>query len=185
LQESCFFLHACDRYSEVIGVGIDAEWTMGERGESLCDFIISDRAVGHFRRIAGIDAFRYEAQRPDAIAPDRRQQVERPRAFRTLPRGNFVSDRLVIHLDSVALNQARVAQRVSEGGHSVPEEKVASRIPRTLTHLKTALPLCDEVRVLDNSSADDPYRPVFTIKNGVIHRQLSTLPDWAEKLLVE
>ncbi len=29
-----------------------------------------------------------------------------------------------IHLDLVSLNQARVAQRVSEGGHDVPEDKV-------------------------------------------------------------
>ncbi len=31
-----------------------------------------------------------------------------------------------IHLDLASLNQARVAQRVSDGGHHVPEEKVSS-----------------------------------------------------------
>jgi len=36
-----------------------------------------------------------------------------------------------IHLDNISLNQSRVNQRVSEGGHSVPPEKVESRIPRT------------------------------------------------------
>jgi len=41
-----------------------------------------------------------------------------------------------IHLDTVSLNQARVAQRLSEGGHNVPDEKVASRIPRLLQNIK-------------------------------------------------
>ena len=37
-----------------------------------------------------------------------------------------------IHLDMVSLNQARVAQRISEGGHRVPDDKIANRIPRLL-----------------------------------------------------
>lgn len=90
---------------------------------------------------------------------------------------------VVIHLDSVELNQARISQRISEGGHSVPEDKVASRIPRTLQNLKIAIPLCDEVRLLDNSSVDEPYRQVLSINNGIIHNRLSTLPDWARNLV--
>jgi len=31
-----------------------------------------------------------------------------------------------IHLEELALNQARIIQRVSEGGHNVPEDKVAA-----------------------------------------------------------
>lgn len=92
---------------------------------------------------------------------------------------------VAIHLESVDLNQARVAQRVGEGGHAVPPEKVANRIPRTLQHLKTAILLCDEVRVLDNSSSDDPFIQVLTIKDGVVRQQLSALPSWAEELLVQ
>ena len=37
-----------------------------------------------------------------------------------------------IHLDTPELNDARVRQRVSEGGHDVPAEKIYSRIPRVL-----------------------------------------------------
>lgn len=37
-----------------------------------------------------------------------------------------------IHLKNASLNQARVAQRVSEGGHNVPDEKVIYRIPCTM-----------------------------------------------------
>ena len=58
---------------------------------------------------------------------------------------------IYIHLETTALNQARVSQRVSEGGHHVPSDKVISRIPRVMTNIKQALPLCDFSYILDNS----------------------------------
>lgn len=88
-----------------------------------------------------------------------------------------------IHLESTALNHARVAQRVSEGGHSVPDEKVASRIPRTLQHVKNSIPLCDQLHVVDNSSTDDPLKRLFVIKNGMVDRYVNPLPSWAEGLI--
>jgi predicted ABC-type ATPase len=90
---------------------------------------------------------------------------------------------VMIHLQSVALNQARIAQRVSEGGHSVPDDKVISRIPRTLKHIKTSIPLCDRIQVYDNSFEDDPFRPVLSVINGTVERFINPLPDWAVELL--
>ena len=90
---------------------------------------------------------------------------------------------VMIHLESAQLNQARVAERVAEGGHSVPDDKVSSRIPRMLEHVKTSLPLCDLVRVYDNSFADNPFIPVFSIEDGNVEQHLEPLPDWAEMLL--
>jgi len=88
-----------------------------------------------------------------------------------------------IHLDSVSLNQARVAQRLSEGGHNVPDEKVASRIPRVLQNIKKTLPLCDQVRILNNSRIDSPFEQVAVIRNGQKLQQEIPLPDWAKELL--
>jgi len=88
-----------------------------------------------------------------------------------------------IHLDSVSLNQARVAQRLSEGGHNVPDEKVASRIPRVLQNIKKTLPLCDQVRILNNSRIDSPFEQVAVIRNGKKLQQEIALPDWAKELL--
>jgi predicted ABC-type ATPase len=90
---------------------------------------------------------------------------------------------VVIHLEQAELNAARVAQRVSEGGHSVPPEKVISRIPRMLAQVQASIPLCDQVRVLDNSSAEDPFRPVVTIRNGKTQLHQNPLPGWAAELL--
>lgn len=92
---------------------------------------------------------------------------------------------VVIHLNDPALNQARVAERISEGGHSVPNDKIVSRIPRMLEHVRVSIPLCDMVQVYDNSSNDNPYQRVFTIENGEIIQHSSPLPDWAELLLMQ
>lgn len=88
-----------------------------------------------------------------------------------------------IHLDSVFLYKARISQRIEEGGHSVPDEKVEHRIPRLLQNIKTVIPLCDQVRVLDNSRSDNPFLPVMTIRDGRVESHLAAMPDWAYALL--
>lgn len=90
---------------------------------------------------------------------------------------------VMIHLNSTDLNQARVAERVSVGGHTVAADKIVSRVPRMLKHVRMSIPLCDLITVYDNSSQDDPYQQVFTIENGKTTKHLDPLPDWAERLL--
>jgi predicted ABC-type ATPase len=86
---------------------------------------------------------------------------------------------VLIHLDSTDLNQARIASRVSEGGHSVPADKVISPIPRLLDQVRTLIPLVDVLLVYDNSSAIDPFVAVFTITNGCLRLHRGALPAWA------
>lgn len=87
-----------------------------------------------------------------------------------------------IHLDDLALNQARITQRVSEGGHNVPMDKVAARIPRLLVNIKKTLPLCDRVYLLDNSSLDNPLQQVALIQSGKVQLKMN-LSNWAKDLL--
>lgn len=88
-----------------------------------------------------------------------------------------------IHLDNTALNQARVSQRVSEGGHHVPEEKVSSRIPRVLQNIQQTLPLCNQCYLLDNSRLDKPFQQVAVICDGQLSPKITSLPPWANNLL--
>ncbi|WP_163338312.1 zeta toxin family protein [Desulfopila sp. IMCC35008] len=88
-----------------------------------------------------------------------------------------------IHLVDSSLNEARVRQRVSEGGHSVPPEKIHSRIPRTLQHVKTALSLVEEARIMDNSSRDNPFQQIIVMKSGTFELKTNPLPEWAKDLL--
>jgi len=88
-----------------------------------------------------------------------------------------------IHLDTPGLNEARVLQRVSEGGHCVPVEKIYTRIPRTMKYVAAALPLVDEARILNNSLRDDPFRLVAVVKRGRRAWSSDPLPDWAEQIM--
>lgn len=90
-----------------------------------------------------------------------------------------------IHLCDPALNQARIAQRVNEGGHNVPPDKVISRIPRTLKLIKKTLPLCDHVYILDNSRADNPFQQLAVIRDGQIIFRHDVMQDWCRELLAD
>ena len=88
-----------------------------------------------------------------------------------------------IHLATAELNEARVYQRVTEGGHHVPPDKIRSRIPRTMKHIATVLPLVSEARLLDNSYRSDPFQQVACVKRGKREWTKEPLPDWAEEIL--
>jgi len=88
-----------------------------------------------------------------------------------------------IHLETPELNEARVHQRVAEGGHDVPPQKIRSRIPRTMKYIATVLPLIDEARLLDNSLFDAPFRKIAVIEHGALTESVSPLPGWAKKVL--
>ena len=84
--------------------------------------------------------------------------------------------RVVLHIVAVPeeLAVARVADRVRNGGHDVPEEKVRGRIERLWGHLRTAIALVDEARVYDNTTAREPFRLVATYVGG----RLTNVPEW-------
>jgi predicted ABC-type ATPase len=88
-----------------------------------------------------------------------------------------------IHLETLDLNEARVNQRISEGGHSVPPEKIRSRLPRTMKNVAVALQLVDEARLLDNSSRGKPFQQVAFIRKGKRIQVTDPLPSWTAQLL--
>lgn len=59
---------------------------------------------------------------------------------------------LFFWLNSINLAKQRVALRVSEGGHNIPEEVIERRYKRGIKNLfEIYLPICDNVMILDNS----------------------------------
>ena len=77
--------------------------------------------------------------------------------------GYFVN-LVLIDLSIPELNQLRVSQRVSEGGHAVTSKKNVSRIPRTLVLMKQAVQIANCSLLFNNSSYDNPYRPIAKMK---------------------
>jgi predicted ABC-type ATPase len=73
---------------------------------------------------------------------------------------------LFVGIESPDLSILRVTQRVLEGGHDVPPDKLQQRFPRTQRNLAAALRFVAVAAVFDNSSLDQPYRHVATWHDG-------------------
>jgi hypothetical protein len=52
-----------------------------------------------------------------------------------------------------------------------------------MKHIKTALSIVDEARILDNSSRDDPFRQIIVMKGGNFEAEVDPLPEWARDLI--
>lgn len=77
----------------------------------------------------------------------------------------------------------RVAMRVSQGGHDVPDEKLQARFPRTLANLARAIPRLPHVLVYDNSDFSAPYRHVAAFDHGRLVLLREPAPTWLRPLL--
>lgn len=88
-----------------------------------------------------------------------------------------------IGLEDAGLSEERVAMRVSQGGHDVPNEKLKARFPRTLANLKAAIAALPLVYVFDNSDLGRPFRKVAVFRNGRPAEKLKGAPAWFRGLL--
>lgn len=68
--------------------------------------------------------------------------------------------------DDPEINTRRVAQRVLEGGHDVPEAKIRSRYHRSVNNLVNGLSWADRGYVLDNSVDGRDARLVLRTEQG-------------------
>jgi predicted ABC-type ATPase len=85
-----------------------------------------------------------------------------------------------IGIDSPELSIGRIIQRVEDGGHDVPDEKIRERFPRTLANLRQAVEFVDYAYLFDNSSYDEPYRLLATFEHGHMTQRTAMLPDWTK-----
>lgn len=81
------------------------------------------------------------------------------------------------------VSEARVAMRVSQGGHDVPAEKLVARFPRTLANLKTAIRELPFVLVFDNGNLRAPYRRVAEFEGGRRTFLAKPVPAWLAPLV--
>jgi predicted ABC-type ATPase len=73
---------------------------------------------------------------------------------------------IFIQIDSVDESIRRVAMRVSQGGHDVPDEKLRFRFSRTQANLKRAIKCLPYVLVYNHSDLSHPYELVALYENG-------------------
>jgi predicted ABC-type ATPase len=78
--------------------------------------------------------------------------------------GYHVSLHIILIPEQLAV--ARVANRVEQGGHAVPEEKVRGRYARLWEHLVQAIEVAHEGFVFDNTKANRPFHRVAAFSGG-------------------
>lgn len=81
-------------------------------------------------------------------------------------RSALVAQRESFIFETVLSSIKRVAMRVSQGGHDVPDEKLLARFERTQANLKRAIERLPYVIVYSNDDLAHPYKPVQIYEHG-------------------
>lgn len=90
----------------------------------------------------------------------------------------------VVSLNDPQRLLARVGQRVQEGGHHVPAERILARYPRTMANLKTAVRLVDLAFVYDAVDvAQGAHLLVAMCEKAQTTWLVSASPLWVQTLL--
>ncbi len=87
---------------------------------------------------------------------------------------------MYVGVDSVEIAKERIAKRVADGGHGIPDADVERRYTESLSNLKQVLSLCDLVSVYDNT---EELRRFAIYKNGELCRLSRTLPTWFKTIM--
>lgn len=98
-------------------------------------------------------------------------------------RSGYVVLLCYIGLANPEQSMERVAMRVSQGGHDVPDDKLRSRFGRALNNLKAATARLSHVLIFDNSDLNLPYRQVAIFDHGQPAHLQEPLPDWLRFLI--
>ncbi len=93
-------------------------------------------------------------------------------------------------LDSLELHIQRVNERVIQGGHDIPEDKIRQRWTNSIHNMMGLIPRCSAVVVIDNSIPKDDSGPypvcLFSFQGNVFkHAPIESMPDWAKPLATE
>ncbi len=83
-----------------------------------------------------------------------------------------------IGLSGAEISEVRVAQRVAQGGHDVPSDRLERRFRQSLRNLGEAITFVPDVRVFDNSDTDQPFRLVLRSERGQIIFRAHPFPAW-------
>ena len=144
---------------------------------------------------AEAESHAYEAAR---IARDKhRELIQEHRSFvaetvfshpskvdliRTAKEHGYVAWLTFIYLESDDLAVARVRDRVEQGGHNVPVEKIRDRYGRLPEMVKEAIRFADKTFVVDNSYMGRALRDVLVFDRGHLIYRTADLPGWTRRV---
>ena len=88
-----------------------------------------------------------------------------------------------VGISSADVSIDRVGQRVVEGGHSVPQDKLITRYPRVMENLRLAMLRLPLVLVYDNDDLREPHRFCAAARVGKVLEVVEPAPEWLAGLL--
>ncbi len=112
-----------------------------------------------------------------------------PDKVRLLEQGQQLGYRTYLYFiatDDPAINISRVQNRVRQGGHSVPEDKIVQRYHRSLDLLIDAIHHSNRSYVFDNSGHNQERTWLAEITDGLtLEIKVDQLPAWFTKAVLE
>lgn len=84
-----------------------------------------------------------------------------------------------VGIGSAELAKERIAYRVAQGGHGIPDEDVDRRFDESREQLKKVLPLCDVAVLYDNTES---FHRLAIYESGCITNLSPILPSWYTEL---
>lgn len=84
-----------------------------------------------------------------------------------------------VGLASAELAKERVRARVAEGGHGIPNEDIERRYEESLKQLVTVIPLCNLVKIFDNTVA---FERVAEFRDGICCKCIKNVPAWYNRV---
>ena len=95
--------------------------------------------------------------------------------FEKLKENGYKIDLYYVGLKNSDIALERIKNRVANGGHDIPAEKVRKRYEESRSNLEKVIPLCNSVSVFDNSES---FRRLATIKEGKLIQKADKVPFW-------
>ena len=111
-------------------------------------------------------------------APDKIDFIQRAK------QQNYFIRLFFIGTDNPQINALRIAQRVMQGGHDVPIQKVISRYYKSIANCALLSKIVDRLYVYDNSVENGLTKLLFRANEGQLVKQYATMHEWA-KLIYE
>ena len=85
--------------------------------------------------------------------------------------------------ESPTINAARIANRVMEGGHDVPIQKIISRYEKAIINAIKVAGFADRAYFYDNSIDNQTAKLLFRTVDGNLAKQyVEALPQWTETI---
>ena len=113
-------------------------------------------------------------------APDKVEYLRRAKTADYFIRFFFICT------DRPEINVARIMQRIREGGHGVPKDKIISRYSKSIAQCAAVISLVDRAYIYDNSIEDVAPELLFRTENGTL-KKLYRQPvnAWAKPIFAQ